>query len=140
MDMTLERRTDRLDDKKDSQTNDKQMKERNANTARISWEDRIRRDVKELLEAYNGNYSEVLEAYRHAQQAATRRCKQLWRQAILAKHDEKLAKCELQLATAIIDEMFIQAVKASCTDERATTPNNRAANEPPAVSGKSEDD
>ena len=116
MDMTLERRNDRMDDKKDSQTNDKQKKERNANAARLSWEDRIRRDVKELLEAYNGNYSEVLEAYRQAQQAATRRCKQLWRQAILAKHDEKLAKCELQLATAIIDEMSSQAATATCSD------------------------
>ena len=102
-----------MDDKKDSQIDDKQKKGRNANDARISWEDRIRRDVKELLEAYDGNYSEVLEAYRHAQQAATRRCKQLWRQAILAKHDEKVAKCELQLATAIIDEMSSQAATAT---------------------------
>lgn len=128
-----------MDDKKDSQTDDKQKKGRNANDARMSWEDRIRRDVKELLEAYDGNYSEVLEAYRQAQQAATRRCKQLWRQAILAKHDEKLAKCELQLATAIIDEMFIQAVKATCTDGKSDDSSYRAAKEPPAVSGKSED-
>ena len=41
MDMTLERRNDRMDDKKDSQTNDKQKKERNANAARLSWEDCI---------------------------------------------------------------------------------------------------
>lgn len=116
MDMTLEWRTDRMDDKKDSQNNDKQKKARNANATRSSWEDRIRRDVEQLLEAYNGNYSEVLEAYRHAQQAATRRCKQLWRQAILAKHDEKVAKCELQLATAIIDEMSSQAATATCND------------------------
>jgi hypothetical protein len=122
-----------MNDKKDNQTNDTQQEERNANATR-SWEDRVRRDVKELLEAYNGDYSEVLEAYRHAQQAATRRCKQLWRKAMLAKHEEKLAKYELQLATAIIDEMFIQAVKAAnATMERATTPNNRAANEPPAT-------
>jgi len=105
-----------MDDKKDSQTNDKQKKGRNAKAARLSWEDRIRRDVEQLVEAYDGNYSEVLEAYRQAQQAATRRCKQLWRQAILAKHDEKVAKCELQLATAIIDEMSSQAATATCTD------------------------
>ena len=115
MDMTLEWRTYRMDDKKDSQNKDKQKKARNANATR-SWEDRVRRDVEQLLEAYNGDYSEVLDAYRHAQKAATRRCKQLWRQAILAKHDEKVAKYELQLATAIIDEMSSQAATATCND------------------------
>jgi len=115
MDMTLEWRTDRMDGKKDSHNKDKQKKARNANATR-SWEDRVRRDVEQLLEAYNGDYSEVLDAYRHAAQSANRRAMQLRRQAILAKHDAKVAYCELQLARAIIDEMSSQAATATCTD------------------------
>ena len=53
---------------------------------------------------------------RHAAQSANRRAIQLRRQAILAKHDAKVAYCELRLATAIIDEMSSQAAMATCTD------------------------
>ena len=94
-----------MDDKKDSQNNDKQKKARNANATRSSWEDRIRCDVEQLLEAYNGNYSEVLEAYRQSEQAANRRAKRLEKQAIQAKHEWQIANYELCLAKDLIDDM-----------------------------------
>jgi uncharacterized NAD(P)/FAD-binding protein YdhS len=106
-----------MNDKKDNQTNDKQQTERNDHAvAHRGWHARLRRDIEQLVEAYGGDYSEVLDAYRHAAQSANRRATQLRREAILAKHDAKVAYCELRLATAIIDEMSRQAATATCDD------------------------
>ena len=93
-----------MDDKKDSQNKDKKKKARNANATR-SWEDRVRRDVEQLLEAYGGNCAEVIEAYRQAEQAANRRAKRLEKQVLRAKHEWQIANYELRLAKDIIEDI-----------------------------------
>ena len=67
--------------------------------------ERLQRDIERLADAYGGDYSEVLEAYRQAEQAANRRAKRLERQALQAKHEAQIANYELRLATDIIDDI-----------------------------------
>jgi FKBP-type peptidyl-prolyl cis-trans isomerase (trigger factor) len=67
--------------------------------------ERLRMEIERLLEAYGGNYSEVIEAYKQAEQAANRRAKRLERQALQAKHEWQIANYELRLAKDIIDDI-----------------------------------
>ena len=67
--------------------------------------ERLRLEIERLIEAYGGNYSEVIEAYRQAEQAANRRAKRLEKQALQAKHEAQIANYELRLATDIIDDI-----------------------------------
>jgi hypothetical protein len=67
--------------------------------------ERLRLEIERLIEAYGGNYSEVLEAYKQAEQAANRRAKRLERQALQAKHEWQIANYELRLAKDIIEDI-----------------------------------
>lgn len=67
--------------------------------------ERLRLEIERLIEAYNGNYTEVIEAYRQAERAANRRAKRLEKQALQAKHEWQIANYELRLAKDIIDDI-----------------------------------
>jgi hypothetical protein len=71
----------------------------------IGTMERLRLEIERLIEAYGGNYSEVLEAYKQAEQAANRRAKRLERQALQAKHEWQIANYELRLAKDIIEDI-----------------------------------
>ena len=94
--MTLERRTDRMDEY-DHNSDDEQPL---AGTM-----ERLRQEIERLLEAYGGNCAEVIEAYRQAEQAANRRAKRLEKQALRAKHEWQIANYELRLAKDIIEDI-----------------------------------
>ena len=95
-----------MDEKKDTQTNDKQQEERKAHVVALrGWRDRLRQEIEQLVEAYGGDYTEVIEAYRQAEQAANRRAKRLEKQALQAKHEWQIANYELRLAKDIIDDI-----------------------------------
>ena len=84
------------------------IEERAAAAAPRGWHDRLRREIERLVEAYNGDYYEVLTAYRHQAQAAERRLKKLENQVLEAREDVQVAYYELRLASTIIDEMMCQ--------------------------------
>jgi FKBP-type peptidyl-prolyl cis-trans isomerase (trigger factor) len=67
--------------------------------------ERLQRDIERLADAYGGDYSEVLEAYRQAEQAANRRAKRLERRFLQAKHEAQIANYELRIAKDIIDDI-----------------------------------
>ena len=67
--------------------------------------ERLRLEIERLLEAYGGNCSEVIEAYRQSEQAANRRAKRLEKQALQAKHEWQIANYELRLAKDLIDDI-----------------------------------
>ena len=67
--------------------------------------ERLRLEIERLLEAYGGNYTEVIEAYRQAEQAANRRAKRLEKQALQAKHEWQIANYELRLAKDILEDI-----------------------------------
>ena len=67
--------------------------------------ERLRLEIERLLEAYGGNSSEVIEAYRQSEQAANRRAKRLERQALQAKHEWQIANYELRLAKDILEDI-----------------------------------
>jgi hypothetical protein len=91
--------------------NDALQEERDAHVvARQGWHDRLRRDIERLADAYGGDYSEVITAYRHQAQAARRRLKRLESKVMQARQDVFVANYELRLATAIIDELSRKAV------------------------------
>ena len=86
------------------------QEERNTHAvARQGWHDRLRRDIERLADAYGGEYSEVITAYRHQAQAARRRLKRLESKVMQARQDVFVANYELRLATAIIDELSRKA-------------------------------
>ena len=84
----------------------------NAAVAPRGWHDRLRREIERLVEAYGGDCSEVLTAYRHQAQAARRRLKRLENQVLKAREEVHVAYYELRLATAIVDELSRQATDA----------------------------
>ena len=93
-----------------NEKNDALQEERNAHAvARRGWHDRLRRDIEQLVDAYGGDYSEVITAYRHQAQAAKRRLKRLESKVMQARQDVFVANYELRLATAIIDELSRKA-------------------------------
>ena len=67
--------------------------------------ERLRLEIERLIEAYGGDYSEVIEAYRQSEQAANRREKRLEKQALQAKHEWQIANYELRLAKEIIEDI-----------------------------------
>jgi hypothetical protein len=104
------------------------QEERNAHVvARQGWHDRLRRDIERLADAYGGDYSEVITAYRHQAKAAKRRLKRLESKVMQARQDVFVANYELRLATAIIDELSRKAVieKTTPTIEEREHEENR---------------
>ena len=84
---------------------DDAIEERAAAAAPRGWHDRLRREIERLVEAYNGDYYEVLTAYRHQAQAAERRLRRLENQVIEAREEVQIAYYELRLASSIIDAL-----------------------------------
>ena len=67
--------------------------------------ERLRLEVERLIEAYGGDYDEVIEAYQQAEIAAHRRAKRLEKQALQAKRAWQISNYELRLAKDIIDDI-----------------------------------
>jgi len=87
-----------MNDKKDNKTNDD---EKSINGTM----ERLQRDIERLADAYGGDYTEVLEAYQHAEQAANRRARTLERRFLQAKHEAQIANYELRIVKDIIDDI-----------------------------------
>jgi FKBP-type peptidyl-prolyl cis-trans isomerase (trigger factor) len=67
--------------------------------------ERIQRDIERLADAYGGDYTEVIEAYQHAERAANKRARELERRFLQAKHEAQIANYELRIVKDIIDDI-----------------------------------
>ena len=67
--------------------------------------ERLQRDIERLADAYGGDYTEVLEAYQHAERAANKRARTLERRFLQAKHEAQIANYELRIVKDIIDDI-----------------------------------
>ena len=110
----------------------------NAAAAPRGWYDRLRREIERLVEAYNGDYYEVITAYRHQAQAAERRLKRLENQVLEAREDVQVAYYELRLASNIIDELMCQR-RPPFDDPRSRPQRPEEGGQPPATTMRSED-
>jgi chromosome segregation ATPase len=67
--------------------------------------ERLQRDIERLADAYGGDYTEVIEAYQHAERAANKRARKLQRRFLQAKHEAQIANYELRIVKDIIDDI-----------------------------------